>query len=985
MRRRGFTLAELLATIVILGIITAITVPIVINQVDNYKKKMCVTQYDNILNAARAYASDHIQELSNSNTITLETLTKGGYIDGDNLKDVISEEKISPDLKIQIIKVGKKYKCYIVDNDAMGCGDEYKDLYDSSEPTAEIEVVSVGINDITVKGICTDPDSGISKYEFSLDNVNWVSNKNKPLKNTYTFKDLAPNTNYTLYVRCSNGMSAKTKGHTDKTTKELPTPTIIVPDGWAKEKTVTITADSGYKLEYIKNSENPVNVDKNTATVKFTEDGTIKARIRQGTHYGNYIEKTVDKIDETPPTTTEPTITKTTKTITITNHQTDSKSGIKKVEYGYKKSSEAESAWKWQDNNVITGLTAGGKYDIKTRATDNVGWTSTSEKVEVTLASLSEATFAINPGNNDWASSKNVTITYKETGGDVSEYYFKTTVNTTSNVAVAACGTSTTACSGSTTNIKANTWYKTTSKNPIISFTSNGTIIARTTDGTNYKDTSPFEVKKIDSQNPYATTNQVKVYVDAATIKIDAKDTESGIASVVCEYAKGEVTENYQNKVTGDITGCLIDGLQASQKYSYNVIITDNVGNQNKTQAVEGTFTTPDLNKPIFTTTGIGTISGSNYMTGETIKITYDSSNIYSQTTSTYYFRAESSATSSVAVASCGNSTTPETATCSGSTTNIAADTWYKTTSQVPQLTFTKENVKLVARIANRTDTKVDSTFTSKYITGTTMDDYEKSDILIHLDGLSNPDSNIWKNFANNTTAPVATTGGWKNGFCVAYSNYHGQMICTERIDHALYFDGTSNYLTLLSTTHKYNTSSFTVEVVYKPNTIHNDYSGGKDRYVINDFQNGGFGIRDNGSFGGMVGETYVQEIEAPTAVKQGVINYSAVTSNYTFRVTDRDAYGNFITINETNTNLYSGYDTTSTSAFVKSITKSGNYKGSTTAPLRLGCRPGTSNTGDCVGHYFDGYIYAVRVYDKALTDQQIAKNAFIDRKRYGF
>lgn len=211
MKRRGFTLAELLATIVILGIITAITVPIVINQVDSYKKKMCVTQYDNILNAARAYASDHIQELSNSNTITLETLTKGGYIDGDNLKDVISEEKISPDLKIQIIKVGKKYKCYIVDNDAMGCGDEYKKLYDSSEPTAEIKVVSVGIDSITVKGICTDPDSGISKYEFSLDNVNWVSNKNKPLKDTYTFENLVPNTNYTLYVKCSNGMSAKTK------------------------------------------------------------------------------------------------------------------------------------------------------------------------------------------------------------------------------------------------------------------------------------------------------------------------------------------------------------------------------------------------------------------------------------------------------------------------------------------------------------------------------------------------------------------------------------------------------------------------------------------------------------------------------------------------------------------------------------------------------------------------------------------------------
>ena len=109
-KRKGFTLAELLAVIVILGIITSITVPIVTDQIDKYKTKVCVTQYDNILNAARSYGADHLTELGKNKTITLKTLNDDGYIDASNMKDPITKNTISQDLKIIIEKVGKKYK-----------------------------------------------------------------------------------------------------------------------------------------------------------------------------------------------------------------------------------------------------------------------------------------------------------------------------------------------------------------------------------------------------------------------------------------------------------------------------------------------------------------------------------------------------------------------------------------------------------------------------------------------------------------------------------------------------------------------------------------------------------------------------------------------------------------------------------------------------------------------------------------------------------
>lgn len=131
-KRKGFTLAELLAVIVILGIITSITVPIVTNQIDKYKTKVCVTQYDNILNAARSYGADHLTELGKSKTITLKTLNDGGYIDASNMKDPITKNTISQDLKIIIEKVGKKYKYFLSNDEDIGCKDDYKNFYDKN-------------------------------------------------------------------------------------------------------------------------------------------------------------------------------------------------------------------------------------------------------------------------------------------------------------------------------------------------------------------------------------------------------------------------------------------------------------------------------------------------------------------------------------------------------------------------------------------------------------------------------------------------------------------------------------------------------------------------------------------------------------------------------------------------------------------------------------------------------------------------------------
>ena len=111
MNKKGFTLAELIGVIVVLALIWLITVPAITSVLKNNKKSLCETQLNNILAAARNYASENLLTMpvkdGETKTITIQDLIDNGFIDQD-IENPVTKENFDSEIEIMIKKVGKK-------------------------------------------------------------------------------------------------------------------------------------------------------------------------------------------------------------------------------------------------------------------------------------------------------------------------------------------------------------------------------------------------------------------------------------------------------------------------------------------------------------------------------------------------------------------------------------------------------------------------------------------------------------------------------------------------------------------------------------------------------------------------------------------------------------------------------------------------------------------------------------------------------------
>ena len=85
MNKKGFTLVELLAVLVVLGVVAVVCYPIVTKTINNSKVDLSVEQKNRVINAAKNYVAANI--VGDSECVTVAQLQSSGYLESGEIKD----------------------------------------------------------------------------------------------------------------------------------------------------------------------------------------------------------------------------------------------------------------------------------------------------------------------------------------------------------------------------------------------------------------------------------------------------------------------------------------------------------------------------------------------------------------------------------------------------------------------------------------------------------------------------------------------------------------------------------------------------------------------------------------------------------------------------------------------------------------------------------------------------------------------------------
>ena len=217
-----------------------------------------------------------------------------------------------------------------------------------------------------------------------------------------------------------------------------------------------------------------------------------------------------------------------------------------------------------------------------------------------------------------------------------------------------------------------------------------------------------------------------------------------------------------------------------------------------------------------------------------------------------------------------------------------------------------------------------------KPVNGYTTDDYAKDNIKLQLDGIDNIDTSKWSNLSDNSN------DGTING--------------ATKQDTGYYFDGSNDYVSFK----QMNYDNVTVEATITP-----QISDSSERDIIANYEGGGYGLH----------------------IKNGYINAEFYINNSYRAIQSLDKYeiGKTYIVQAT-------YDGKEMKLYINNkLQNTISITGTIGVPtnntvIMLGSNPrGTSSDG----YYFKGTIHSVRVYDGALTADELYKNYNSDEKRF--
>ena len=657
MRAYGFTLVELLATIVVIAVVSLITVPAVTAIIERTRKASFAKSAMNVNKISDNYYISNSAIFSKFNDITFDC------------NNVLCSSQSSPNIKNLnlgaegamgngYVKIYKGGSVEFLLTNGKYCAEknpnkEEVKIYNGNCEGIIIDNEKIRINSIKttsttksikVYGNVTAGKSGVGKYEFYIDGKLDGTIETTDINYDYTFKNVTGK-EHKIKVVVYNGTYDKPNFDDSMGMDEKEIDASLLDFGnitispsttsWATSKTYTISGTTEgnideelqYQVKYNGETYNEQNDKDKWHTISSpttisidtmsTKDNptTIYVRLTDGVNIKSGIPYTETKIDTTNPELTLENVTLTTKSISVPITASDAESGIKSIACKYGTSTSYGSTGTVSNNKcVINNIKNNTNYYYRVTTTNNAGLSttktgnSTTGITTVTFKKISQV-----PTNTSYAQSKTVKVNYVATNVTNPTYYVKTTVATTSTINGYNCGTSTNPGTCGTTATKsyvANTWYKVT-ESPDITLKENGTIRARINDGIIYSTSSDYVETKIDPTAPInVTLTKGTVTTNSITVVASATDNESGISGYEFSIDNGTTWKAKQTSNTYTFSGL------KSGTYNIKVRAHNNSG----LSTISGVLSVPTatLTKPV-----INIPSG--WATSKSVTITYPS------------------------------------------------------------------------------------------------------------------------------------------------------------------------------------------------------------------------------------------------------------------------------------------------------------------------------------------------------------------------
>lgn len=157
MKNKGFTLVELIATLIVISVVALIAIPNISNSLKQIIFGITLTQAEGIVDSAKSWAADNLDKVPNENgvsvIVTLSELKENGYIDKNVYKN---SDRTEYQNSVFVI-----IKCLVIESDEYNSENtkyEYRIIETNEKLLSYLAEIYALNNNITTRTVVTLDD-----------------------------------------------------------------------------------------------------------------------------------------------------------------------------------------------------------------------------------------------------------------------------------------------------------------------------------------------------------------------------------------------------------------------------------------------------------------------------------------------------------------------------------------------------------------------------------------------------------------------------------------------------------------------------------------------------------------------------------------------------------------------------------------------------------------------------------------------------------